>query len=77
VLDAAHQRRFRSAAVRTVLAALPVFAWNLYIYSVEHSQEYRYPAYAYQRADYMFYNVSYATNLKLKEPFRPELAGVY
>ena len=31
------------------------------------------PAYTYQRAGYMFYNVSYATNISLVDPFRPEL----
>src|SRR5947209_12977569 len=59
VLDAVRQRRFRSAALRAALAMIPVFAWNAYIHSVETSPEYRRPAYAYQRADYMFYNVSY------------------
>jgi hypothetical protein len=71
VLDSVRQRRFRSAAARAALAIVPVFAWSAYIHSVETSPEFRQPAYAYQRADYMFYNVSYAVNLKLKDPSHP------
>ena len=38
------------------------------------SQQYKSPAYPYQRADYLFYNVSYSRNLfKLKDSFSPEL----
>jgi hypothetical protein len=40
---------------------------------VEASAEYQRPAYAYQRADYMFYNVSYAKNVSLNDPFDPDL----
>src|SRR5262249_24101189 len=32
VLDAVRQRRFRSAAARAVLAAVPVFAWLAYVH---------------------------------------------
>jgi hypothetical protein len=71
VLDSVRQRRFRSAAARAALAIIPVFAWSAYIHSVETSPEFRQPAYAYQRADYMFYNVSYAVNVKLEDPFQP------
>jgi hypothetical protein len=45
----------------------------MYIRSVEKSPEYRKAAYPYQRAAYMFYNVSYAQNVIYKDPFRPEL----
>ncbi len=71
VLDAVRQRRFRSAAARAALAMLPVAAWQTYVHSVETSAEYQRPAYAYQRADYMFYNVSYPVNIGLKDPFHP------
>jgi hypothetical protein len=40
---------------------------------VEASADYQRPAYAYQRADYMFYNVSYARNASLNDPFDPDL----
>ena len=40
------------------------------------SDEYTHPAYAYQRAPYQFYNVSYAENLRLVDPFAPELGPV-
>ena len=31
------------------------------------------PAYEYQRASYQYYNVSYAENMRLIDPFKPEL----
>jgi hypothetical protein len=71
ILDAVRQRRFRSTAVRAALAMIPVVAWQTYVHSVETSAEYQRPTYAYQRADYMFYNVSYAVNISLKDPFHP------
>ena len=40
---------------------------------VRASDEYRRPAYNYQRAPYQYYNVSYAENVLLIDPFRPEL----
>jgi len=70
-LDAVRQRRFRSAAARAALSMIPVIGWQTYVHSVETSAEYQQPAYAYQRAEYMFYNVSYAVNIKLKDPFHP------
>jgi hypothetical protein len=50
---------------------IPVVGWQTYVHSVETSAEYQRPAYAYQRAEYMFYNVSYAVNISLKDPFHP------
>jgi hypothetical protein len=73
VLDALFGRRFRTAAIRAVVALVPIMGWNAYIVHVERSPDYTRPAYAYQRADYLFYNVSYARNLSLRDPFRPEL----
>lgn len=67
------RKNWRQAALRGFLAALPVIAWQGYIVSVEKSSLYANPAYAYQRADYLFYNVSYARNGRLKDPFTPEL----
>ena len=40
------------------------------------SYEYAHPAYEYQRAAYQFYNVSYAENASLINPYRPELGRV-
>jgi hypothetical protein len=67
------KKEFKKAAVRLLIASVSVLAWHLYILHVQHSPSYSKPAYTYQRAAYMFYNVSYATNLSLTEPFRPEL----
>ncbi len=55
------------------MALVPVVAWFSYVHLVEASAEYKHPAYAYQRADYMFYNVSYARNVSLNDPFDPTL----
>ena len=58
---------------RAALALLPIIAWQSYVFSVTRSKEYRQPAYAYQRAAYQYYNVSYAENILLIDSFRPEL----
>ncbi len=58
---------------RAALALLPIVAWQSYVFSVTRSKEYRQPAYAYQRAAYQYYNVSYAENILLIDSFRPEL----
>jgi hypothetical protein len=67
------RRRFRQAAVRAVVAALPVLAWQGYIREVVQSPSYRAPAYSYQRAPYYYSNVTYRDNSWLVDPFRPEL----
>ncbi|MEX2221176.1 MAG: hypothetical protein WEG40_05185 [Candidatus Rokuibacteriota bacterium] len=72
VLDAILGRRFRTAAIRAVVALVPILGWNAYIAHVERSPDYTQPAYAYQRADYLFYNVSYARNVSLHDPFKPD-----
>lgn len=72
VLDALFDRRFRAAAIRAVVALVPVLGWHAYVAHVERSPAYSQPAYAYQRADYLFYNVSYARNVSLRDPFKPE-----
>jgi hypothetical protein len=72
VLEAAVRRRFALAAFRATVAAVPVLAWQGYVSHIRHSPEYARPAYAYQRAPYLMYNVSYAENLSLLDPFEPE-----
>lgn len=72
VLDALLGRRFRAAAIRAAVAAVPVLGWYAYVAHVEWSPAYAQPAYAYQRADYLFYNVSYARNVSLRDPMKPE-----
>jgi hypothetical protein len=73
VAESLANRRFRQAAIRLPLALIPIACWVSYISLVESGQEYRNVAYKYQRADYLFYNVSYGRNISLKDPFSPEL----
>ncbi len=73
IFEALLKKQWRIAIVRVVLASLPFAAWQVHVANVQQSAEYRQPAYAYQRAPYQFYNVSYAENLKLIDPFQPEL----
>ena len=77
VVDAALRRRMGTAAIRAVVALIPVAAWLGYIHAVENSPSYRHPAYSYQRDPSMFYNVSYATNVALRDPFIPELGRAH
>jgi hypothetical protein len=67
------RREFKKGAARLLVSLLPIIGWHAYIASVEGRNSYAHPAYIYQRADYMFYNTSYARNVSLKEPFTPEL----
>ena len=67
------RREFKRAALRGVTAVLPILGWQAYIAGVEASASYTTPAYPYQRAEYLFYNVSYVANLSLRDPYRPEL----
>lgn len=67
------RRQWKTAILRAVIAVVPVVVWFSYVHTVETSAEYQHPAYAYQRADYMFYNVSYARNVSLNDPFDPDL----
>jgi len=67
-------KNVKVALIRAGLTLLPVFCWQAYIASVVAGPEYLHPAYDYQRAEYMFYNVSYAKNIfTFKDPFTPEL----
>lgn len=76
VLEAVVNRRWRLAIIRSGLALIPFVAWQGYTMHVRASDEYANPAYAYQRAPYQYYNVSYAENALLIDPFRPELGRV-
>ncbi len=73
VLQALMQRRWKVALARVLPAILPVVLWQIYITHVRSSSGYQHPAYDYQRASYQYYNVSYAENISLVDPFRPEL----
>lgn len=75
VLEACVRRAWTTAALRVVLALLPFGAWQFYVARVRASDAYQHPAYAYQRAPYQFYNVTYGENMTLADPFHPE-AGV-
>ena len=67
------KKDLRRAMFRSVVSGIAVFSWLLYISAVESGQSYKNPSYEYQRADYLWYNVSYARNIfKLIQPFAPE-----
>jgi len=70
------RRRFRQAAIRAAVSALPVLLWQGHVWRVTRSYEYHHPTYSYQRADYYYPNVSYGENTRLVDPFRPELGHV-
>ncbi len=67
------RRRFREAALRALLIALPVLVWQGYVMRVKTGPEYARPAYPYQRADYQYYNVGYVENISYIDTFVPEL----
>lgn len=74
IAEGVFNREFKKAAVRLILSLVPILCWQSYIYYVESGPQYNNPAYEYQRADYMFYNVSYAKNIfRLKDSANPEL----
>jgi len=74
VMESVLQRKLRQALMRGVAALVPVLAWQGYVGHVTGGAEYAHPAYAYQRAPYMFYNVTYATNIgTFIDPMMPEL----
>jgi len=76
IAESALRGDLRRTAARLVMAALPVLGWHAYVASVEGAPAYTAPAYPYQRADYLFYNVSYARNMALRDPDRPDLGRV-
>jgi hypothetical protein len=67
------QKKWKPGAVRLAVSLIPILAWQGYIGWVTSGMEYKNPAYAYQRAPYQFYNVSYVENLLMVDSFRPEL----
>jgi hypothetical protein len=73
VIDALARRHWRLALMRGLLALLPIALWQAYVAGVRASDVYVRPAYEYQRAPYQNYNVPYAENILLVDPFRPEL----
>ncbi|MBK9313244.1 MAG: hypothetical protein IPM55_03180 [Acidobacteria bacterium] len=73
MIESVFQRRYKQAVMRLVILLVPVICWIMYIAHVESGQEYKNLLYEYQRADYAYVNVSYARNMKLKDPFIPEL----
>src|SRR5262245_54793529 len=76
VLDSAFRKNFKSAVFRSAISAATVFGWLFYIAAVESGEPYKRPAYEYQRATYLFYNVSYTQNaFRLKEPYAPEMGS--
>ena len=76
VVESLIRRRFLQAAVRAVVVAIPVLAWQAHVWQVTSSQEYNQPAYAYQRAPYYYSNVTYGENSMLVDPFRPEAGRI-
>jgi hypothetical protein len=76
VAESLAEKRFKRAAVRLLISAIPVLCWNAYVRQVERSPSYMTPAYPYQRAPYLNYNVSYATNLFLVDAYSPGSSNV-
>jgi hypothetical protein len=74
--DALVKRGFRAAVIRLIICLLPIGTWTAYVTQVEHSPAYARPAYSYQRADYLSYNVSYSRSTTLKDPSRPEAGKI-
>jgi hypothetical protein len=73
VLEALVRRRWLLAVGRGAIAVVPIIGWQTYVGHVRASDEYAHPAYEYQRAWYQYYNVSYTENMRLIDPFQPEL----
>jgi len=68
------KRDYKQAAVIIAMATVLAGLWVGYIRHVESSPQYVRPAYAYQHADYTYFNISYGRQiLRLKDPFVPEL----
>jgi hypothetical protein len=73
VAESCFRKRWKQVVLRTAVALVPVLAWQAYLRHVTAGEEYRHPAYPYQRAAYLCYNVTYAENiLQWIDPFVPE-----
>lgn len=66
------KKDFKKALVRLALSLVPILCWQAYVYSIEAGPQYQSPAYEYQRADYMYINVSYIRNTSLIDTSTPE-----
>src|SRR5262249_23835805 len=73
VLEGFFQRKFKAGAVRLLACLALAGSWAGFIHHVEAGEEYKHSFYSYQHADYAWSNVSYARNLRFKDPFSPEL----
>jgi 4-amino-4-deoxy-L-arabinose transferase-like glycosyltransferase len=74
VADTLLRRDRRRALIAIAISAVPVISWMGWIKAVESSPQFQQPAYAYQTAPYLYFNVSYARNiLTLRDPSAPEL----
>ncbi len=74
VAESLLRKDYRRAALAFVISIVPIVISVGWIKAVESSPEYQQPAYAYQRAPYLYFNVSYARNMMvLANPFTPEL----
>jgi hypothetical protein len=73
VAEGVLQRNARQSVLRFAIALLVIAGWQARIASVENDAAYSHPSYPYQRAAYLFYNVSYARNMRLSDVERPEL----
>jgi 4-amino-4-deoxy-L-arabinose transferase-like glycosyltransferase len=67
--------RYRQMLLRAGIGLVPIVLWQAHIVRVRNSQQYNHPAYPYQRAAYQYSNVTYAENMSLIDPFKPELGG--
>jgi len=73
VADNVLRRDFRRTLIALGMSLLPILSWIGWIAAVESSPEYQQPAYAYQTAPYLYFNVSYARNmLTLVDPSNPQ-----
>jgi len=67
-------RDFKQGTAIAAIALVAAGLWMIYIHQVESSPQYTRPAYAYQHADYVYFNISYAKQIfRLVNPFEPEL----
>ena len=69
VIEGLLKKQLKVASLRLVLLIAAIAGWQSYIHYVETESTYARPAYEYQRADYLFYNVSYSRNLLQRDPF--------
>lgn len=65
--------RLKQTTVRVVIVLIPVVLWQSYVADVMSREHYREPQYTYQRTPYYYSNVSYVENVRLINPFVPEL----